>query len=125
MADLFFTTGHEWIRLDGFEAAVGITGGGLYGDVVYVELPDIGRRVKAGEACALVETVKQVRDVCAPVGGVVAAVNDAVFDDPDVIARQPLKTWLFKLRADDAGRQHLMTESQYAAWNRTKRDDNP
>ena len=102
MADLFFTAGHEWVRLDGPGAAVGVTGDGLYGDIVYIELPEIGRPVEAGEACAQVETVKSVRDVHAPVSGVVIAVNDSVFDDPDVIARQPLDTWLFKLRADGA-----------------------
>lgn len=125
MADLFFTTGHEWVRLDGFEAVVGVTGDGLHGDVVFIELPDIGRRVKKGEACAQVETVKSVRDVHAPMGGVVIAVNDTVFDDPDVIARQPLNTWLFKLRMDDGDRENLMTKSQYAAWTRKKRDDTP
>ena len=125
MAELFFTTGHEWVRLDGPEAAVGVTGNGLYGDVVYIELPEIGRLVEAGEACAQVETVKSVRDVHAPVGGVVTAVNDSVFDDPDVIARQPLDTWLFKLRADGGGREGLMTQSQYAAWAYRKKDDTP
>jgi glycine cleavage system H protein len=125
VADLFFTTGHEWVRLDGFEAVVGVTGDGLHGDVVFIELPDIGRRVKKGEACAQVETVKSVRDVHAPMGGVVIAVNDTVFDDPDVIARQPLNTWLFKLRMDDGDRENLMTKSQYAAWTRKKRDDTP
>jgi len=125
VGQLFFTAGHEWTRLDGQEAAVGVTGDGLYGDVVYIELPEIGRRVEAGEACAQVETVKSVRDVHAPVSGVVTAVNDSVFDDPDVIARQPLDTWLFKLRADGDGREGLMTQAQYAAWTRRKEDDNP
>jgi glycine cleavage system H protein len=125
VAELFFTAGHEWVRLDGPGAAVGVTGDGLYGDIVYIELPEIGRPVEAGEACAQVETVKSVRDVHAPVSGVVIAVNDSVFDDPDVIARQPLDTWLFKLRADGGSREGLMTQAQYAAWTRQKSDDKP
>lgn len=125
MADLFFTTGHEWVRLDGLEAVVGITGDGLNGDVVYIELPDIGRRVETGEACAQVETAKQVRDVCAPMGGVVVAVNDSVFDDPDVIARQPMDTWLFKLRTDGGDTRYLMAQPQYEAWLRRQKGGTP
>jgi glycine cleavage system H protein len=112
---LFFTPRHEWVRLEGGEAVVGLTGTGLKGDVVYIELPEIGRRVEAGEACASVEAVKSVMEVHAPVQGVVTAVNDAVFDDPDVIGRQPLDTWLVRLRVLGGDRQGLLTERQYAA----------
>jgi glycine cleavage system H protein len=123
VADLFFTPGHEWVRLDGGEATVGVTGAGLRGDVVYIELPDVGRRVEKGEACALVETVKTVLEVHAPLSGAVTAVNDAVFDDPDAIARQPLDIWLLKLCVDGDDRRDLMTEPQYAAWIRSDRED--
>lgn len=125
MADLFFTTGHEWARFDGDGAVVGVTGAGLRGDVVYIELPEIGRHVEKGEVCASVETVKSVRDVHAPISGVVTSVNDTVFDDPDVITRQPQETWLLKLCTDDDGRRGLMTESQYMAWIQAGRDDTP
>ena len=92
---------------------------------VYIELPEIGRHVEKGEASALVETVKSVRDVHAPVGGVVTSVNDTVFDDPDMISRQPLETWLLKLRTDDDDRRNLMTKSQYAAWTSHKKKRYP
>ena len=119
MAELFYTPGHEWIRFEDDKAFVGLTGVGLEGDVVYIELPDIGRRVEKGDACASVETVKTVRDVHAPVAGVVIAVNDAVFDDPDVITRQPLDSWLLKLNVYDHDRGGLLTERQYAALTQT------
>jgi glycine cleavage system H protein len=119
VADLFFTTGHEWIRFCDGEAVVGVSGVGLRGDVVYIELPEIGRYVKKGEVCALVETVKSVCDVHAPVTGVVISVNDTVFDDPDIIAKQPLETWLLKLRTADDDTQILMTATQYAVWAQT------
>jgi glycine cleavage system H protein len=69
--------------------------------------------------CALVETVKSVCDVHAPVTGVVISVNDTVFDDPDIIAKQPLETWLLKLRTADDDTQILMTATQYAVWAQT------
>jgi glycine cleavage system H protein len=119
VADLFFTTGHEWIQFGDGEAVVGISGVGLRGDVVYIELPEIGRYVKKGEVCALVETVKSVCDVHAPVTGVVISVNDTVFDDPDIIAKQPMDTWLLKLRMADDDTQMLMTATQYAVWTQT------
>ena len=114
MYSLFYTPRHEWIRLESGEAAVGLTGISLKGDVVYIELPDIGRHMEKDEICASVETVKAVSEVHAPVAGVVYAVNDAVFDDPDIISRQPMDTWLFKLRSLGDERQGLLTEREYA-----------
>ena len=97
MSGLYYTSGNEWVKfIDGI-AAVGLTGRTLEGDVVYIELPEVGQRVEKGQPCALVEAIKSTADVHAPVNGVVTAVNDTVFDDPDVIARAPLDTWLFRL----------------------------
>lgn len=109
-----YTPWHEWIRFEDGVAIIGLTGIGMKGDVVYIELPDTGRHVKKGDECALVETVKAVLSVHAPVAGVVTAVNDAVFDDPDIISRQPLDTWLFKLNVREDDTQGLLTEQEYA-----------
>ncbi len=117
MSGLFFTKRHEWVLLDESTAAIGLTGAGLTGDVVFIELPDIGRRVETGEACALVETTKTVSEVHAPVAGTVAEVNDSVFDDPDMISREPMNTWLFRLHAiGNADIEELLTEQDYAGW---------
>jgi glycine cleavage system H protein len=97
-------------------AFVGLTGKGLEGDVVYIELPDIGREVSKGEPCAKVESVKAVISVCSPAAGVIAAVNDTVYDDPDEIARHPLNTWLFKVDCEsETEPEGLLTEEEYNA----------
>lgn len=115
MYELYFTPQHEWVRFNGPEATVGLTAKGVTGDVVYIELPLVGRCFEKGGACASVETVKAVVEVCAPVAGRVTAVNDAVLDDPDSISRQPMDTWLFKLYASGDDREGLLTEREYAA----------
>ncbi len=120
MSGLFFTPWHEWVRLNDSSAAVGLTGVGMKGDVVYIELPKVGRSVAKGEACALVETVKTVCEVHAPLAGRITDVNDTVFDDPDMIGRTPLDTWLFKLDTDGADKQGLLTEQEYAELRQAK-----
>ena len=114
MDGLYYTRQHEWVRFISRTALVGLTGRSLQGDVVYIELPETGQRVAKGEPCARVESVKAVSEVHSPVAGLISAVNDAVFDDPDVIAKHPLNVWLFKLdcegEADAAG---LLTEDEY------------
>ena len=85
----------QWVRLDGNRAFVGLDGAGLSGDVVYIELPKIGRQVTRGEPCAAVECTKSVVEVHSPCDGVVSDINETVYDDPDVIANKPLETWLF------------------------------
>lgn len=114
MSGLYYTRQHEWVCFINQTAFVGLTGKSLLGDVVYIELPETGKRVARGGPCAKVESVKAVSEVCSPVAGVISAVNDAVFDDPDTIAKHPMSTWLFKLdcegEADTAG---LLTEDEY------------
>ena len=102
MNDLFYTDAGEWVRLKNGTATVGLTARDITGDVVYIELPEVDQRVTKGQPCARVEAIKSTADVHAPVGGVVTAVNDMVFDDPDVITRAPLDTWLFRL---DCGKE--------------------
>ncbi len=101
----YLTIQNEWIRLDAQKAAVGLDCRTVKGDVVYIELPVIGLDVQKGELCATVESIKTVSEVHAPVSGVVSAINDAVFDAPDMISQED--TWLFMVdfegEADTSG----------------------
>jgi len=105
-ADLSYTASHEWVRRepDG-SLCVGITdhAQAQLGDLVYVELPKPGRRVKAGEAVAVVESVKAASDVYAPVAGEVLASNDALAGAPEGVNEDAYAAWLFRLRPADAG----------------------
>ena len=92
MSDLKYTTSHEWVRLDGGDVAtVGITDHAqtALGDVVFVELPEVGREVGGNEACAVVESVKAASDVYAPVAGRVVEANERLADDPGLVNRDP------------------------------------
>ena len=101
LQDLKYTASHEWVRLaaDGI-AAVGITDYAQeqLGDVVFVELPEIGRQVTAGEECAVVESVKAASDIYAPVSGEIVEVNQALLDAPEGINTDAYAAWLFRLR---------------------------
>jgi glycine cleavage system H protein len=104
MTETRFTQDHEWVRLDGAEAIIGITdhAQSALGDVVFVELPEPGRKVAAAEACAVVESVKAASDIYAPLAGVVSETNPALTDDPALVNKDPEgKAWFFKLRLDD------------------------
>lgn len=117
MSQTRFTKDHEWVRLEGGIATVGITDHAqqALGDVVYVELPDAGRAVAAGEACAVVESVKAASDVYAPLAGTVSERNDAVVDDPALVnSAAQAGGWFFKLElADPASFETLMEEAEY------------
>jgi glycine cleavage system H protein len=117
MTLLRFTTDHEWIRLEGDLAVVGITdyAQSQLGDVVYVELPEIGRRVEKGKEAAVVESVKAASEVYAPVSGEVAEVNDAITADPAKVNADPMgEGWFIKLRlADPKELDGLMGEEAY------------
>jgi glycine cleavage system H protein len=99
-----FTSDHEWVRLDGELAVVGITdyAQSQLGDVVYVELPEVGRKVEQGKPAAVVESVKAASDVFAPVSGEVVAVNDELAADPARVNADPMGAgWFMKLRLSD------------------------
>ncbi|MDD5017096.1 MAG: glycine cleavage system protein H [Eubacteriales bacterium] len=116
MSELFFTLQHEWVRFNNNKAFVGLTGRGIPGDIVFIELPQIGQQVLKGEPCATVESVKSVIEVHAPAAGTVSGINDTVFDDPDAIVKYPQKTWLFKVDYEgDADKAGLLTEEEYKA----------
>jgi glycine cleavage system H protein len=104
MSSLRFTTDHEWIRLDGDLAVVGISeyAQSQLGDVVYVELPEVGRRLEKGGEAAIVESVKAASEVYAPVSGEVVEVNEAIAADPAKVNADPLgEGWFIKLRLAD------------------------
>jgi glycine cleavage system H protein len=120
MSELKFTRDHEWVRLDGDAATIGITdhAQNALGDVVFVDLPEIGREVAAGEACAVVESVKAASDIYAPVGGRIVEVNSALTEDPGLVNREPGgEGWFFKLEPrDQAELAGLMDEAAYHAF---------
>jgi len=104
-ADLKYAKSHEWLHLAGEFATVGITDHAQQEltDVVFVELPAVGRKVKAGEACAVVESVKTASDIYSPVSGEVVEVNKAVVDNPALTNTDPYGTgWFFKLKLANA-----------------------
>jgi len=120
MSETKFTKDHEWVRLDGGVATVGITdhAQNALGDVVFVDLPEVGREVSAGEAVAVVESVKAASDVYAPIAGKVVAVNGALADNPGAINAAPTtEGWFFKIEPADTGEvAALMDENAYAAF---------
>ena len=118
--DLKYSDSHEWVRLeqDG-TVTVGISdhAQGALGDVVYVELPQAGAHLSAGDEAAVVESVKAASDIYAPVGGEVLAVNEALTDSPETVNKSPYSDgWFFKLKPEDASElQGLLSAENYAA----------
>jgi len=118
-AELKYAKSHEWVRAAGGVATIGITDYAQHEltDVVFVELPDVGRKVKAGEACAVVESVKTASDIYAPVSGEVIEVNQAVVGDPSLVNREPYGGgWFAKIRLSNAAElEPLLGPEQYRA----------
>lgn len=101
--DRFYTKTHEWALPEGEEVVVGITDYAQeqLGDVVYVELPQVGRKVEAKEAVVVVESVKTASDIYAPVAGVIVAVNEALASTPELVNQDPYGAgWIFKLKPE-------------------------
>ena len=117
MSTLRYTRDHEWVRVDGDLAVVGISdyAQSQLGDVVYVELPEIGRRVEQGKEAAVVESVKAASEVYAPVSGEVVEVNQALAADPAKVNADPTgEGWFIKLRLGDPKQlDTLMDEDAY------------
>ena len=120
MTEMWFTAEHEWIRIDGDVGTVGITDHAQHalGDIVFVELPAIGRTVTKGGEASVVESVKAASDVYSPVGGEVVEVNQALADQPALINESPEDgAWFFKLRVADRGQlDGLMDRAAYDAF---------
>ena len=117
---LYFTREHEWVRVEGDTATVGISNHAQeqLGDIVFAEVPEAGRRVSKGQEAAVVESVKAASDVYAPVSGEVVEGNQAVADDPALINSDPEgQGWFFKLKLDNpAELEGLMDEDAYREW---------
>ena len=112
-----FTDEHEWLTRDGDIATVGITehASTQLGDLVFVELPKVGAKLKKGEGAAVVESVKAASDVFAPLDGEVVEINEAVTRDPALVNTDPFgKGWLYRIKlADTAAFEGLMDEAAY------------
>ena len=120
MADVKYSEEHEWIRVEGDTGTIGIThyAQEQLGDVVFVEVPQAGRKVAKGEAIAVVESVKAASDIYAPVSGEVTESNAALADSPGDVNTEPMgKGWFFKIKlSDKADLDGLMDEAAYAAF---------
>ena len=118
-----FTKDHEWVEVDGDIATVGITAYAAeqLGDVVFVETPDVGKIVKAGEGLAVVESVKAASDVYAPISGQVVEGNTALGDAPETVNAEPeTNGWFAKLKvADSSDFEKLMSREEYEAFLQT------
>jgi len=119
MATTYFTEDHEWIRVEGREATVGITDYAQeqLGDLVFVELPEIGKQLSRGDTAVVVESVKAASDVYAPIDGEISAVNDALADDPALVNSSATdKGWLWKMKlSDESQLENLLDEAGYKA----------
>jgi glycine cleavage system H protein len=119
MTTTLYTSDHEWLSIEGDVATVGITDYAQQqlGDVVFVELPKVGRSLKKAEAAAVVESVKAASDVYAPISGEVVEANQAVVDEPALVNSDAAgKAWFFKIRiADKSELGGLMDEAAYKA----------
>src|SRR5690348_2134722 len=117
--DLKYAKSHEWVRVAGDVATVGITDHAQHEltDVVFVELPQLGRKIKAGEACAVVESVKTASDIYSPVSGEVTEVNPALVENPGLVNSEPYAGgWFFKVKlAQPAELLALLTSQQYTS----------
>lgn len=116
-ADRQYSDSHEWIRLEGSDGEVGITDYAQQqlGDVVFVELPDVGRSVSRGEVFGTVESVKAVSELYAPVGGRVVAVNDELRQHPERLNQAPHDTWIIRVAVEAGPDSTLLTSEQYDA----------
>ena len=105
-SDLRYATTHEWVRPEGdgtFTVGISEHAQELLGDMVFVELPDVGATVSAGDDIALAESVKAASDVYAPIGGEIVSVNEELEDSPELVNSDPFGDgWLFRIKADDA-----------------------
>src|SRR3989442_483123 len=118
-ADLKYAKSHEWVRVAGNVATVGITDHAQHEltDVVFVELPEVGRKIKAGDACAVVESVKTASDIYSPISGEVTEANRSVVDDPALVNSEPYEGgWFYKIKLSNPDElKSLLTPEEYTA----------
>lgn len=113
-ADLKYTRDHEWVRLEGGEAAVGITDFAQrqLGDIVYVELPEVGRQIKQGEVFGTIESVKAVSELFSPVSGEVVSVNTDLTAHPENVNATPHEAWMIRLRPSAPAEANSLLDAQ-------------
>jgi len=120
MADLYFTEDHEWLSVEGDTARVGITAyaAGQLGDIVFVELPEIGKQIEAGGEAAVVESVKSASELFAPIAGEIVAANTELEDAPETVNEDPTgKGWFFEIKISDKSELgKLMDKAAYDAF---------
>lgn len=113
-----YTEDHEWLRIEGDVVVVGITehASTQLGDVVFVELPEIGTMVSTGDEVAVIESVKAASDIAAPLDGEIVEVNEAIVDEPGKVNKDPMgDAWFFKIKIDDLDAlDAFMDEDEYA-----------
>lgn len=118
-SELKYAPTHEWVRVDGDVVTVGITDHAqeALGDLVYIELPEVGDKVAATDEAGVVESVKAASDIYAPVSGEIIAVNDALADSPEVVNSDPYHDgWMYKIRMSDAAElEDLLSAADYDA----------
>lgn len=117
-SDLKYTKDHEWVRIDGDTATFGVTDHAqeALGDIVFVDLPDVGRSVTQGEGFAVVESVKAVSDVYAPMAGEISEVNAELESAPEKINSDPYgEGWIARVKLADSDTSHLMDAAAYEA----------
>jgi glycine cleavage system H protein len=118
VAERYYTESHEWVQAEGDVATVGITdfAQSQLGDVVFLELPSVGRMLEAGDSFGVVESVKAASDLYSPVSGSVVEVNDSLSDNPETVNRDPLGAgWLIKVRLNGDLGEGLLDEAGYKA----------
>jgi glycine cleavage system H protein len=116
MKDLFYTTDHEWIKVEGNMAIVGMADYAQHhlGDIVYVELPEVDDEIDKGEDFSAVESVKAASDVYMPVGGKVTEINEDLIDEPELLNKDAYANWMIKIEMSDKEEvNELMTSEEY------------
>lgn len=119
IADLKYTKDHEWVKVEGSMATIGIADYAQHalGDIVYVELPDVGKEFKAGDTFAVIESVKAASDSYMPVGGKVTEANEAIVDDPSLLNQDAYGNWMIKIElTNPSDLDALMDAEAYTAF---------
>lgn len=116
--DLHYTDSHEWVKLDGEVATIGITDYAQHalGNIVYVDMPEVGDEVTAGEEFGAVESVKAASDLISPVSGEVIEINEDLESEPELINKDAFANWIMKVRVNDPGEvNELMDANEYSS----------
>ncbi len=125
-SDLYYTSSHEWVRREDDTVVVGITDHAqdAMGDLVYVELPEVGDEVQAGDEAGVVESVKAASDIYAPVSGKIVAINEDLADSPELVNRDPYHDgWLFRVQLSDASElEELLQADEYRDFCQSEHD---